>query len=211
MKSTAGKVIVALCVLGMLGAFPIIYSLFPVGAGGQTVQELTPVGKFLIGSALGHERAGFSGRPMVQVFTRADAPDWPYIAACLQSAEVEAEMPFFVGVLVDERLEPDVEENFRARGLKVIISGLNGSFLGGLFLGFSCENFVGLLRSVRLSSARSPEKSSIYARLLETPEAIDAFILRGELDKAVRFVDLLKEFEGPTHPAVLAAEARLAQ
>jgi hypothetical protein len=209
MSGARGRIIVVLCLVGAATSVGI-YLLIPAGgAGGQVVEDLLPVGRFLVGSTLGEERAGFSGRAMVQVFTRPDAPDWPSIAACLQSAEVEQEMFFFVGVLVDERQEPEVEANLRARGLKVIIRGLNGGYLGGLFQGFSSRDLSGLLMSVRLSAVIQPKRSPIYARLLETPEPIDELIFRGELDRAVKFVDFLRVFEGADHPAVLAAEARL--
>ena len=92
MNSTAGKVIIALCVVTALGAFVVIYSLFPAGAGGQAAAELPDTGKLRVGSALGHERAGFAGRPTVQIFTAADAPHWPAMACCLQIADVDEQL-----------------------------------------------------------------------------------------------------------------------
>ena len=44
----------------------------------------------------------------------------------------------------------------------------------------------------------------------ESPDAIDRVIERGEPERARKYVDFLMELEGRDHPAVLAAEARLA-
>ena len=55
-----------------------------------------------------------------------------------------------------------------------------------------------------------PKKSPIYRRLLESPDSIDRVVERGKPDRASKFVDFLKEFEGKDHPAAIAAEARLA-
>src|SRR6266545_2807486 len=98
MKSNAGKIIVACCVLCAVGIF---IGLFLKVGGWVQAQTITDVGKFKVGSVLGMERSGFTGRPMLQVFTDSSSPDWPLIQNCLQSPEVEAEMGFYTGVLVD--------------------------------------------------------------------------------------------------------------
>jgi hypothetical protein len=170
------------------------------------------VGKFKVGSAVGMERAGFSGRAMVQVFTTADDPNWPTISSCLQNTEVEAEMASFVGVLVDARAEPSVESRFRGKhGLQLILRGVNGAFLGGLKTGFQCGDLIALLRAIRASMNPEIEKSPIYTSLMLSPDAIDYFKSRGQTAKAAKFVELLKEFEGDSSPAVQAAQARLNQ
>ena len=75
MKSTAGKVIVTLCVLGALGAFLIIYSLLsPPGAGGQVAAQLQDTGNFRVGSVLGQDYTWFSGQAMVKPSTRLGVP-----------------------------------------------------------------------------------------------------------------------------------------
>ncbi|MBI4604743.1 MAG: hypothetical protein HY721_22505 [Planctomycetes bacterium] len=190
-----------------------IYALI-AGRGAVTAQTMPDVGRFRAGSELGAERAGFSGRAMVQVFTSAAAADWHAIAACLQDPAVTALMdPQFVGVLVDETLEPTVEEVLRARDkLAVVVRGLNGAFLGGLPAGFTCTELLELLKSLRQRLFFEPEKSPIYANLLERPEVVvDAMVASGDLVKAAKFVAFLEELEGAASPAVVAAKARLWQ
>jgi hypothetical protein len=186
--------------------------MLTIREAGVAAQALPDVGRFKVGSAAGMERAGFSGRPMVEVFTTADDPTWPAISQCLQSAELDAEMDSFVGVLVDARSEPAVESRFRGKHrLQLIVRGLNGAFLGGLKTGFQCADLIALLKSIRASMNREIEKSPIYTSLMLSPDAVDYFKSRGETPKAARFVELLKEFEGESSPAVEAAEARLSQ
>ena len=174
-------------------------------------QAVPDVGLFRVGSQAGEERAGFSGRAMVQVMTSDQSPDWPAISACLQSAEVGAQMAdYFVGVLVDEALEPAFEAALRAENsLGVIVRGLNGAFLGWLPVGFRCEDLVLLLGAIRQATTSAPEKSPIYVWLLESPAPVDDLVRKGQADLAARYIDLLAEFEGENSPAVQAAEARL--
>ncbi|MBI4605205.1 MAG: hypothetical protein HY721_24840 [Planctomycetes bacterium] len=213
MSQKAKRGIAAMVLVGGLvglGVYLAVASVSPAA----TAQALPDTGRFRGGSELGAERAGFSGKTMVTVFTSAAAPDWPAIAACLESAEVTALMdPYFVGILVDEALEPTVEEVLRTRdGLRLVVRGLNGAFLGGLPAGFTCAELVELLKSLRQRIFFEPEKSPIYANLLERPEAVvDAMALQGEAVKAAKFVAFLEELEGAASPAVLAAKARLGQ
>ncbi len=214
MNSKSGRIIVASCVLlGLAGC--VAYALIPGGAGGGAgagagAQALSDVGKFKVGSAVGEERAGFSGRSKVQIFTSSGDPNLPAISACLQSAEVEAEMEFFVGVLVDGAQEPQVEAMHREHnGLQVIVRGLNGAFLGGLPSGSTCQDLVKLLQGIRASSTREIIKSPIYNSLLLSAEAVDSLNQSGQAERAARFVNLLKEFEGAESPAVTAAESRV--
>ena len=201
--------------LAVLGVFLVVvgYLAFSRSAGTQEPGDVVAprdVGKFRVGSALGEERAGFSGRAQVLVFTTADAKDWPAISACLESTAVEAEMNFFTGVLVDEVAEPGVERVFRERdGLRVIVRGLGGGFLGCLPAGFACQEFVDLLRAVRLSATSAPEKSPIYVNLLESTAVLDDLIAKGKRSDAAKYVGLLEELEGSLSPAVQAAKAKL--
>jgi hypothetical protein len=168
------------------------------------------VGKFRVGSQLGEERAGFSGRAMVQVFAQAGTVEWTAISECLASPEVEAEMYFFTGVLVDEALEPNVERLHReVDNLRVVVRGLNGAYLGGLPAGFTCTDLVELLRWVRARSVMRPRPSPIYLSLLESSASITDLIQRGEGERAVKYAEFLKELEGASSPAVQAAEAAL--
>ena len=183
-----------------------------VGGGGRKAraQALPDVGKFRVGSALGEERAGFSGRAKVLVFTTPDSPDWTALSQCLQSGDVLAQMDFFTGVLVDERAEPDVEAVLRSRdGLGVVVRALNGGFLGGLASGFSCKDFAALLSSIRLAVTSPPEKSPLYANLLERTAPIDDMLQNGERAKAEKFAGFLEELEGASSPAVQAVKAKL--
>jgi hypothetical protein len=209
MSRKTGRAIAASCVLGaVVGVGILIYGVAP--GGGIAAQVLPDVGSFKAGSELGMERAGFSGRAMVQVFTQAGSPEWTAISQCLGSAEIEEEMHFFTGVLVDEKGEPGVESVFRERdGLNVVVRGLNGAFLGGLRTGFTCEELLILLRSVRRRTIAHRDLSPIYANLLESAAPITDMVQKGEGDRAARYVDLLKEFEGASSPAVRSAEAAL--
>jgi hypothetical protein len=184
---------------------------FVGGAGGAAkAQALPDVGKFRVGSALGEERCGFSGRAKVSVFASFNSPAWSSISECLQSAAIESEMDFFTGVLVDEAAEPDVEAVYRERdGLRVIVRGIGGGFLGCLPAGFTCQELVDLLRLVRASATSAPEKSPIYVNLLESTAVLDDLVARGEAAKAERYVALLEEFEGSSSPAVQAARAKV--
>lgn len=209
MSTTArGGVVVS---LGIVLAASCGFAILRLSSGeADSPHGLAAVGPFRVGSALGEERAGFSGRPKLQVFTTADDPAAADLAACLLSAEVRAELDAFTPILIDARAEPEVETTFRERdGLAVIVRGLNGGFLGALRSGFPCERLVWLLRTIREHSNGAPEKSPIYARLLLEPEAIDELVDAGETDRAVRFLELLRELEGEGSPAVAAVEARI--
>ena len=211
MKTKAGKTAIAICILGVLVSFAVIYAV-RFRSAGAVQQVLADAGKFKLGSALGMERAGFSGQPMVLVFANPDSPDWPSLSACLQSPEVEAEMALFTGILVDERFEPGVEAVLRERdGFRVVVRGLSGAFLGGLKDGSDCLTLSSLLKSIRERSISPPVKSPIYTRLLENPDPIDALLFNGERAKAEKFVGFLKEFEGEKSPAAIQAQARLSQ
>jgi len=211
MKSKIGRIIVASCLLlGLAGC--VAYVLIPGGVGGGAgAQALSDVGKFKVGSGLGEERAGFSGRPKVQIFTSTDDPNWPSIFACLRSPEVEAQMAYFTGILVDYQAESNVESiGTRQDGVRVIVRRLNGELLGGLPAGFSCADLAQFLATIRRSRSLDMEKSPIYASLMESPEVVvDDLKGKGEAAQAARFVELLKEFESADNPAVLAAQARL--
>jgi hypothetical protein len=212
MKSKSGRVIVACCVLAAVIGL-LIYTFIVKGAG-AAAQALPDTGKFKVGSALGEERGGFSGRPKLQVFVTADSPEWPSLSACLQSAEVEAEMVAFTGVLIDAAAEPGVESFHRQRdGFQVLVRGMNGAFWGGLKSGFACSDLVDLLKEVRFLLAQTGEieRSPIYASLMDSPAAVDFLVKNGQESKAARFVELLREFEGANSPSVAAAEAMLNQ
>lgn len=208
MSQNAKRGLQATILLIALGAVAVYATL---GTRAKVAAQALPdVGRFRAGSAAGEERAGFSGRAKVQVFASASASDWNTISACLQSREVEAEMPFFTGVLIDEKAEPTVEQVFRERdGLRVVVRALNGGFLGGLPAGFKCQDLADLLKSIHAQATSAPEKSPIYANLLESTAALDDLLQKQEGAKAARFVDLLDELEGSTSPAVQAAKAKL--
>ena len=132
----------------VLFAVGAAFLLLPGRKGVAGAQALPDSGKFRAGSALGEERAGFSGRTVVQVFATAGTVEWSSIDACLKSAAIEAQMGFFTGVLVDEAAEPTVEATLRERdGLRVVVRDLSGAYLGGLAAGFSCEDLAAPLES----------------------------------------------------------------
>jgi hypothetical protein len=208
MSRKTGRAIVASCALGVVaGAGILIYTIS--ARGGAAAQELSGAGKFRVGSQLGEERAGFSGRPMLMVFTSASSRDWQSIFSCLQSPDVEAFMDHFTGVLVDEGLDPDTEAVARTRDkLGVVVRGLNGAFLGGLPQGFTCAELIALLDAMK-KTVPFVEKSPIYARLLESAEPVALLKQEGRDAEAQRYVELLKDFEGTESDAVRAAEAEL--
>jgi len=207
MSRKTGRAIVASCALGAVAGAGILIYTIVAGGGGAAAQALPDAGKFRVGSQLGEERAGFSGRPMVMVFT--SAIDSAAISACLLSPDVEALMGDFTGVLVEEAAEPDVESVLRARDdFQVVVRALNGSLLGGLRRGFTCADLAALLENVR-KGITFIEKSPIYARLLESTEPIDVLKTEGKVAEAARYVELLKEFEGEGSAVAQAAEGAL--
>lgn len=184
----------------------LLATLLATAVGAEDIPGLPDVGKFRVGSVLGEERAGFSGSPKVQVFTNFGDPDWPAIAFCLEDPRVQVEMEAFTGVLVNDILEPNVEREFReGNGLQVIVRALNGGFLGALHRGFSCDELVDLLAAIRASSSE-PEKSPIYALLVDTPAVIDTVIDVDGCDRAARFVAFLTEFEGAASPTTVQVD-----
>ena len=209
MSRNAGRAIAASCTLGVIvGAGVLVYTAF---VGDRAVAQVIPdVGKFRSGSELGEERAGFSGRAKVLVFSNAGSAEWTSVANCLQSEAVVAEIDFFTGVLVDEVAEPEVEHYLRENGQRVVIRGLQGQVLGLLPVGYTCDELTALLRSVREVSTTAPEPSPIYVGLVERPlEVVDDLVANGRTADANRYVDLLEEFEGSASPAVQTAKGRL--
>lgn len=118
---------------------------------------------------------------------------------------------FFVGVLVDEKAEPEVEAVFREREkIRVLVRGLQGQILGLLPAGFTCDDLVSLLASVRTASNGEVEKSPIYLNLLERPgEVVDLLLTEGKVEDALRFAGLLEEFEGRGSEVVRTVNSRL--
>ncbi|MBI4257905.1 MAG: hypothetical protein HY619_03025 [Thaumarchaeota archaeon] len=216
MSARQSRMLSACCGLAIVAVVAAILLLNARGAGGGAAgaaqAALTDVGRFKLGAKLGEERAGFSGLPKIQVFANSSDPNWPAVQACLQEAAIEAELiGSFTAVLVDtsDPQEAQVELGARELGYQVILTALNGKFLGGLAAGFACRDLLALLRTIKAETVIRPEKSPIYARLLETAQPIDWLIQNSERAKADRFVDFLKEFEGVDSPAVRAAEASL--
>ena len=156
--------------------------------------------------------AGFSGLPKLMVFASPNDPGWTALQVCLVDPVLEAELSAFTPVLVDERVDFLTEATLRQRdGLRVVVRGLNGKFLGGLPVGFRCDELLALLQSIRADTTMAPDKSPIYSVLLRTPEPIDSLLNQGERATAEKVVDFLREFEGAGSPAVAAAESRLSQ
>ncbi len=172
-----------------------------LGHRAVVAQAVVDVGHFRVGSALGEERSGFSGRSKVIVFAGSE---------CLESPAVTAEMDFFVGVIVDPRAEPEVESYLREHEHGVVIRGLQGQVIALLPDSYTCEELVGLLRFVRESSVRGPEPSPIYWNLVERPqEVVDDLLANDRGQDALRYAEMLEEFEGAGSPAVQTVNARL--
>ena len=217
-KSRRGcSALAAEVILGGAGAF--------LALGGGRAQQADPpavdpppapgaddekLARFQWGIDVGKERAGFSGLPMIQVFVDENI-DEAALDACLESPEVAALMPGFTGILISPEDEDTSPRRLRRKGEdQVVVRRLNGKILGILPPGFTCAEFLDLLERSLRSMIIKPKKSPIYRRLLESPDAIDRVIERGEPERARKYVDFLMELEGRDHPAAVAAEARLA-
>ena len=68
---------------------------------------------------------------------------------------------------------------------------------------------MNLLRVIRSNSNPEVEKSPAYASLLDSPNLVDYLESQGKGGDAAKFVGFLKEFEGASSPAYVAAESRL--
>jgi hypothetical protein len=182
-----------------------------IGSGGGAQAVLADAGRFRAGWTLGLDRAGFSGLPMAIVLADGADAVWPAQRACLEDAAVAAELGSYTPVLVDAAgLDPESElaEHWR-RNNGAVVRALSGQFLGSLPQGFGCEDLVELLESAKTKLASAPQKSPIYVRLLESPEAIDWFVANGRRAEAEKYASFLREFEGAESPAVQAVDARL--
>jgi hypothetical protein len=213
MSTQSGRIFLT---LGGLLAVMIVISLsiasiLPSGGAGAVLQqEIQEPESFKFGAESGHERAGFSGRPMLEIFASPEDPSWPALFTLLQSPEVQAAMDGFTGILVDERQDPDVEKTRRAEGYQVIARSLSGAYLGGLKSGFTSRELGDFLQALKASHAPRIEKSPIYNRLLESPEEISEVLLKQGRPRAERLSELLEEFAGPENEAVVEVKARLA-
>jgi hypothetical protein len=198
-------------VCSLAAAAGVVLVVARIGSGGGVQAAVGDAGRFRAGWTLGLDRAGFSGLPMAIVFADSADAGWPALRACLEDAAVSAELGSYTPVLVDaaglER-ESELADHWRS-GDAVVVRALSGQFLGSLPLGFACEDFVGLLQTAVTKLASAPQKSPIYVRLLESPEAIDWFVANGRRAEAEKFAAFLREFEGAESPAVQAVEARL--
>jgi hypothetical protein len=211
MNGKTGRVVVACCAL-CAAAGLVAFMVVRTGGVKAAPQVLSDVGKFRAGAALGEERAGFSGRAKLMVFASAGDPGWSALQACLTNPALEAELSVFTPVLIDEQVDLATEDVLRERdGLRVVVRALNGKFLGGLQVGFRCDELVDLLHSIRANTTLGLERSPIYSLLMRTPEPIDALLQEGKRADAEKAVEFLIEFEGSGSPAVAAAEARLGQ
>ena len=173
--------------------------------------QLDDIGVFKFGSALGEERAGFSGRTRVIVLT--SAREVASLSGCLRSLGVEAHMAALTGVLVDTEVEPEVESDLREReNARVVVKGLEGQILGVLREGYSCDELAQLLEAVTARMSGPPRPSPIYMNLLERPADVARdFVSRGEAAVAAKYVQLLEELEGTANAAVQAARGELAK
>ena len=110
--------LVSLVVVALACAAIPLAALLGGGAGPQDAGEEAPaadLGKFLRGSALGMDRAQFTGCPLVQVFASPQDADYAAITKVLGDPSVTALMADFAGVLIDpsEKAEAEVEAQRR--------------------------------------------------------------------------------------------------
>ncbi len=178
----------------------------PPAPGGEEAK----LERFQHGYDPGRERAGFSGLPMIQIFVD-ERVDTAALDACLESPDIKALMPSFTGVLISSEEEDARPQRLRRRERHgVFVRDLSGKYLGILPPAYTCDELRGILERVVANRIRKPRPSPIYAALLESPAAIDRLLGEGRPDTARKYVDFLAELEGKEHPAVIAAEARLA-
>jgi hypothetical protein len=209
MHTRTGKVLLAVSGLVVCGG---VAAFLTLGGSAQTA-ALSDVGRFRAGSALGERRAGFSGRPKVQVFADRSARDWPGLEACLKSPEVGALLDRFTPVLADasDPAEAGAEADLRAAGFQVVVRGLDGGFLGGLGAGHDCAALVGLLAAVRDGLPAEPKESPMCTLLRERPEVVDEMLRQGNRAEAEECLELLRELDGEGSGVVAAVEARLSR
>jgi len=215
----------ALLVLGSVSIVAIAASVVVFFGGSQPTEGaasqqepaapvvLPDIGAFRVGSALGDERAGFSGMPSVFVFASAHDASWPELRECLETAESAGALAGYTPVLVDsaDPFEDHVEPKLRANGAQVVIRNRQGRFLGALQAGFECADFVALLAAAKGMTTIPPQPSPLRTFLRQEPIAgIDSILARDGRERAERVAALFREFDGDTG-AVRAAEARLAQ
>jgi hypothetical protein len=191
-----------------LAAGLAVYLAVPGGTAART-QALSDVGVFRAGSALGEERAGFSGRPQVKVLVSEGAETIVRVSAALQDPAVVNAMAAYTGVLVDAAAEPGVEQVLRERDkLQVVVRSLDGSFLGGLEA-VTAPELARLLETISARLGKAAEPSPLLARLRESTEPIDAMLQEGKRAEAEKFADFLREIDGPAADSVQAVENRL--
>ena len=122
MQPNSGRVILACCVLcGVVGG--LAFLAFRPDTEAQSEEPPPPtstlpeIGRFRVGAALGRERAGFCGNPMLQVFTHAGDPNLAAIQACLASIDVAGELDLFTGLPdPDAHVERRADRKWRLGG-----------------------------------------------------------------------------------------------
>lgn len=72
--------------------------------GAATARALSALSNFRANSALGEERAGFSGRFRTRMSTASRSKEWPAISPCLKATAVRAELGLFADGLVLARV-----------------------------------------------------------------------------------------------------------
>jgi hypothetical protein len=179
----------------------------PFLGGGQA--DLRPL-LFSHGYKLGHELAGFSGRPMLLLFEDTSLPEWSGLPLeCEKNPKLNDILSKRVqGIVVDKSQDTDVFSRYGDPPLRtLIIRDLNGPILGILQSEYSIEDLERLLDAVLPMT--TTEKSPAYIRLLENTLLLDELSGKNEAEEAARIVRLLKHFE-PGSEALLRAEETLA-
>ncbi len=210
-KKKFALLIVFSAVAGSVGGFFLMVERTKGAQEDPQLEESRVLKPFQWGYDLGQERAGFSGLDTVYVFADSTV-NLPVLEACLDDPAVEAAMGTFVGVILSETEEDAVARRLREKDLQqVVVESLSGRYRGSLPPGFTCDELVLLLESIARRRIIKPALSPIRSRLRVDPTAIDEFVARGEIDRARKYLDFLKEFEGADSPVALAVEARIPQ
>jgi hypothetical protein len=166
---------------------------------------------FAQGYETGHEFAGFTGRPMLLVFSRAGDPA---VAQVLRDCEADPRIAAllretFQGVSVDPAREPEVHALYGSpETTSLLVKDLRGPHLGLLT---SAEAPIDAKSVLALLESALPQvevvKSPAYTRLLEGIDLLDELVGKEERAEAARVVRLFERYEKGS-PAAIECRAR---
>jgi hypothetical protein len=206
MPSSAGRAILAVCVVTTLAVLVVLGTVrrAPAGPGGEAAQ----VTLFTVGYEAGHELAGFTGRPMVLLFGDRRIPGWQdFMSSCEGRPEVAKLLSTRChGVFVDAASDGDAFETYGVpRVPSLMVKDLHGPVLARLEGEFTVDDLLGALEAA-LPRIRV-EASPAWVRLRSGTDLVDELTEKGEGGEVARLLALFLRVEGPS-PAYDLARAR---